>query len=289
MKGPLALCVLLLVAPSLDAQITKPKPKPKYGKKHGKGGDTTGKKSRVTGSIYDTEAGRKAAEAAAGAKQREVEIRLGDRVRGFVGAGGTHRIMFAAVAGTQVNIKVTPANRRLTLSSRLSAPGGASFTLLPKPSDPAVMRMDDRALEKTGLHILEVSFAASQAGDYLIETSARVPDKFEKDVSLGERKPAAVRFGGMLGRRVEQLKVRALDAKEADLRLQLVDPSGITTPLEDKTWRSTDGKTVLVSDLPLEVNGDYQLFVMDRSSGRTSVRVNVRFDDAKTPRKTHEM
>ena len=290
MKGPLALCALLLLAPGLEAQITKPKPKPRYGKKHGKGGaDATGKKSRLTGSIRDkAEADRQRADAAA-AKLREVEIRLGDRVRGVVGAGWTHRITFPAVAGTKIHLKVTPANRKLTLSSRLSTPGAAKFTLRPKPTDPAVLRLDDRLLEKTGMHTIEVSFAANQAGDYLVETSAQTPDKLEKDLKLGGRRPGEVRFGGLEGRRVDQLKVRAVDATASDLRLQLVDPDGVTAPLDAKTWRSTDGKTVLVSDLPIHANGDYRLFVMDRGGAAANVRVALRFDDAKRARRTHEL
>lgn len=287
MKSSIVLAALLLTVAPLDAQVR--------GKKHGnKGtGATSGKKSRVTGSVFDRDGGnggQTGAAAKASAVPSEVRIRLGDRVRGFVGEGASHRAVFEAVTGTRVTIKVTPADRKLTLAARLLGPDGAHLvTPSGKPSDPAVLRLDDFVCPRTGSYTLEVSFAASQAGDYLVETAGDHPDRIEDDVAVAGRRPTRLTLSGLGQRSLSELKLRALEGEDLDLWLQIVDPDGITLPLDDASWRSADGKTILVSNVALDRNGDYQLSVMDRGNTRAKLRVQIRYDDAGPTRKTHEL
>ncbi len=287
MKAALVLAALVLVASPLDAQGTK--------KRSNKGsGATSGKKSRVKGTVFEGDRGRGATPAsppgAASEAPREADIRLGDRVRGYVGGGASHRVSFPAVKGTRMTIVITPADRKLTLAARVLDPIGTHLlTPTAKASEPSVLRVDDFVCPRTGTYAIEVSFAAGQAGDYLIETSGEHPDRAEGDLVVAGRRPTRWTLPGLTDRRLTELKIRALEGDELDLRVQLADPDGVTLPLDADTWRSSDGKTILVTRVPLDRTGDYRLTIMDRGDARAKVRVTARFDDPGPTRRLHEL
>ncbi len=285
----LALGGLALLPGEALAQLA-PGQKPYEKKRSGSGSSAlVGKKSRLTGSIYD-DAARREEEADRNLVPGEVPIRLGDTVRGRTGNGVIDRALFEAVKGTRVSLLLEPADRKLTLVARLLRPSGSPLAFFrPKRADPAVMAVHDELVPETGTYAVEISFAAGQTGNYQLETLGLFPSSAEETLALRDGRPQGFKFGGLSERSIEEVRVVAQDGAELDLAVNIVAPQGGSLPLDDKTWKSSDGRTLIVRDLPIDRLGDFSLFVTDTNRGEGKARVEVIFKNPRPLRATHEL
>ncbi|MBI4880913.1 MAG: hypothetical protein HY812_14845 [Planctomycetes bacterium] len=285
----LALGGLALPPGEALAQLA-PGQNPNEKKRSGSGSSSlVGKKSRLTGSIYD-DAARRDEESDRALVAGEVLIRLGDRVEGRTGSGIADRVLFEAVKGTRVSLVLQPADRKLTLVARLLRPDGAPLAFFrPKRADPAVAAVHDELLPETGIYVAEISFAANQTGDYSLDTLGLLPVSAEETLALRDGRPEGFKFGGLSERSIEEVRVVALGGAELDLALNIVAPQGNSVPLADKAWKSSDGRTLIVRDVPVDRLGDYALFVTDTARGEGKARVEVIFKNPRPLRATHQL
>ncbi len=291
----LTLATIAALAVSSAAQVAAPKgPKVNSsGKKQGGAGatqPTTGKKSRVTGSIYDAGRGTGTTTAAGTPSAAAARILLGERVRGHVGGGASDTILFEAVAGSKLSIAIAPEDRRLTLAATVRDSSGAAVVgLAPTRKDPARLELVEFELAKTDTFRLDVGFTANQSGTYEVETKVDAPTRLEEDWTLADGRPRELRVGGMDGRRLDELKLRVTGEDPLRLAVRIVDPDGLELPVGDFAWTATDEGTVIVTNLPLQRIGEYRIYAADKSRASGTVKVTARFTNPSPEKKVHEL
>lgn len=288
--------VLVLLGAWAHAQIAHPATLPKAraavqgvpaGKKRGGAGPQplVGKKSRITGDLYDRlERGEGAP------RPRRAVVRLGDTVRGRTGAGVLHRVAFDAPAGARLSLRVHCPDPAARPTAHLAVPGVGGLVPF-RPVSPAgrTLSLDDYVARRSGRYEILVGIAGGATAPYVVTTNVRWPADFEQTVRLEGRRPTEVRIPGVAGRRMERIEVRAAAGEEVDLFAKLSDPSGRPIPTSERTWRSPRGERLSIQRVEMETTGDYVLRIMDRRGAGGEAKVRVVFRNPPTGSETHDL
>lgn len=268
-----ALAFALLGGPAL-AQLGPKSPlgKPKTPFKNGGKFDpeSDGKKSRI-----------RERESVDTGGPKDVTIAPGDRVDGRAGFGVTHRVRFFGVSGARITLRLESRDEDATATAVLRDPDGDEVAALdPVDRKPGSYLLDDFELPASGEYALEIALDGGESGDYRLETSVAYPRPEPEVLSFEHGRPRRILLSGMPGRRLIELKLRAEDVRDGlDFSARLFDPDGVSVDLDPYLRTGAGGSALFLRDLPLEMPGDYELFIADKARVEGSARLTIRFSN----------
>ncbi len=236
-------------------------------------------------------AGPVAAAPTGGDEEEEVDRRKGDgsiplgaTAKGMIVQGFYNTIRFEAVAGTTLRLELRTFHRKGEPLAELRGPDrGVLAEFRPAEDDPRRLLLDEFTLTETGEHSVRFGFLKEENGRYELLTDATFPSGGTHRVRVPAGGEATLPIEGMLGR--ELARCEFLLPEGADVAVTLVRPYGGEDDLSKHTRRTTFGRRVKITDLPIDSNARLEFRFADATGDGAEFDVEIEYDNPPLSRK----